>query len=178
MKKTWKRLHHSQSSCKCFLKCGMSAANTCTVRVCAKCWLCRAMMLIGDTKQTKARWSSWKWSSWKWSSWTWTDQTEAIWPWASLCNCETVENSAQAWKLRYYSSYVANINPTLTHVRYTYTKLITYTRGRQLQHPENVNRKDYHFDCSSEEKTLFQYISYHWGVLDQSLVQNQLGWQQ
>ena len=47
--------------------------------------------------------------------------------------------------------------------------------GRQLQHPENVNSgKDKpQFDCSSEEKTHFQYIQHSLGVLDQSLVQNQ-----
>ena len=50
--------------------------------------------------------------------------------------------------------------------------------GRQLQHPDNLSRGRNHFDCSSEERTLCQYISHHSGVLDQSLVQNQLGRQQ
>ena len=57
---------------------------------------------------------------------------------------------------------------------------ITYMEGRQLQHHWNVNRSEdkFHHDCSSEEKTLFQYISHHSGELDRSLVQNQLGRQQ
>ena len=50
------------------------------------------------------------------------------------------------------------------------TQIITYMEGRQLQHPENVNRREYD-DCSSEERAHFQYISHNLGILDQSLVQ-------
>ena len=52
---------------------------------------------------------------------------------------------------------------------------ITYMEGRQLQHQKNVNSgKDrFHHDCSSEKKTLFQYIQHNSGELDQSLVQRE-----
>jgi len=36
----------------------------------------------------------------------------------------------------------------------------TNMEGRQLQHLENVNSDQFLDDCSSEEKTLFQYISH------------------
>ena len=47
--------------------------------------------------------------------------------------------------------------------------------GRQLQHHKNVNsgKDKSHYDCSSEERTLFQYIQHSLVVLGQSLVQSQ-----
>ena len=47
--------------------------------------------------------------------------------------------------------------------------------GRQLQHQNNVNRSEdkFHHDCSSEEKTHFQYIRQYSGELDHFLVQKQ-----
>ena len=53
----------------------------------------------------------------------------------------------------------------------------TNMEGRQPQHLENVNSRQDQFlyDCSSEERTLFQYISHYTGMLDRSLVQSQLG---
>ena len=52
--------------------------------------------------------------------------------------------------------------------------------GRQLQHHNNVHtgKDKSQYDCSSEEKTHFQYISHHSGELDQSLVQRQHSGQQ
>ena len=50
---------------------------------------------------------------------------------------------------------------------------MTYMEGKQLQHRENVNRREYHFDCSSKERTQFQYTSQTSGLLDQSQVQSQ-----
>ena len=45
--------------------------------------------------------------------------------------------------------------------------------GRQLQHPQNLNSRQ-PYDCSSEEKTLFQYIQHNpAGELDHFLVQKQ-----
>ena len=73
-------------------------------------------------------------------------------------------------------STVANTSPTVTgssEVRTTLPKYMTYMEGRQLQHPGNVNRREYHFDCSSEERTHFQYIQHNSGELDQFLVQKQ-----
>ena len=61
----------------------------------------------------------------------------------------------------------ANTSPTVV------PKYMTYMGGRQLQHQKNVNRREYHFDCSSEEKTHFQYIPHYSGELDQTLVQKQ-----
>ena len=60
---------------------------------------------------------------------------------------------------------------------------IPYTNmeGRQPQHLENVNRSRHdqtQYDCSSEERTLFHYISHHPGELGQFLVQSYLGRQQ
>ena len=57
---------------------------------------------------------------------------------------------------------------------------ITYMEGRQLQHQKNVNsgKDKFHHDCSSEEKTLFQYIPHNSGVLDRSLVQREHSGQQ
>ena len=57
---------------------------------------------------------------------------------------------------------------------------ISYMEGRQLQHLENVNSIEdtSRYDCSSEERTLFQYISHYTGILSQSLVQKQLARQQ
>ena len=52
-------------------------------------------------------------------------------------------------------------------------KYMTYMEGKQLQHRENVNRREYHFDCNSKERTLFQYTSQNSGLLDQSQVQSQ-----
>ena len=53
----------------------------------------------------------------------------------------------------------------------------TNMEGRQPQHLENVNSRhdQFLYDCSSEERTLFQYISHYPETLDQSLVQSQLG---
>ena len=48
---------------------------------------------------------------------------------------------------------------------------------RQPQHQKNVNRRQ-NYDCSSEEKTRFQYIPHYTGKLDQFLVQNQHNQQQ
>ena len=49
--------------------------------------------------------------------------------------------------------------------------------GRQLQHHHNMNSDEdqTHCDCSSEERTLFRYISHYSGVLEQmfELVQRQ-----
>ena len=45
---------------------------------------------------------------------------------------------------------------------------MTYLEGKQLQHWQKVNRREYHFDYSSKERTQFQYISQYPGVLDQS----------
>ena len=56
-------------------------------------------------------------------------------------------------------------------------RTITYRGGRQLQHLENVNKSQI-FDCSSEERTLFQYSLNDAEILGQSLVQMQLGRQQ
>ena len=55
------------------------------------------------------------------------------------------------------------------------SKNITYRGGRQLQHHKNVNsgKDKSHYDCSSEERTLFQYIQHSLGELGQSLVQSQ-----
>ena len=54
-------------------------------------------------------------------------------------------------------------------------KKTTYTVGTQLQHPQNVHSYEhqFHCDCSSEERTLYQYIAHYPGVLGQSLVQMQ-----
>ena len=52
-------------------------------------------------------------------------------------------------------------------------RTITYMEDRQLQHLENVNMGQT-YDCSSEEKTLFQYNSNNADVLGLSLVQMQL----
>ena len=54
---------------------------------------------------------------------------------------------------------------------------ITYMEDRQLQHHKNVDSRQFH-DCSSEERTLFQYISNHPEILGQSLFQRQSGRQQ
>ena len=54
----------------------------------------------------------------------------------------------------------------------------TNMEGRQPQHLQNVNSSRHdqsQYDCSSEERTLFQYIPQNSGILDQSLVQSQLG---
>ena len=56
-------------------------------------------------------------------------------------------------------------------------RTITYMEDRQLQHPENVNKSQI-YDCSSEERTLFQYSLNNAEILGQSLVQMQLGRQQ
>jgi len=52
--------------------------------------------------------------------------------------------------------------------------------GRQLQHHKNVNsgKDKSQYDCSSEERTHFQYISHHSVILGQSLVQRHVGRQQ
>ena len=116
---------------------------TCVLCMCAKCWLCQAMVLIGDTKQAKCR----------------------------------GKKVLRYVVINIHSSCVANINK-LWHKWDNYTQFITYMEGRQLQHQINVNRREYHFDCSLEERTLCQYISNHSGVPDQFLVQRQLGRQQ
>ena len=53
----------------------------------------------------------------------------------------------------------------------------TNMESRQPQHLENVNSQ-FLDDCSSEEKTLFQYISHYPEILGLSLVQRQLCKQQ
>ena len=68
-------------------------------------------------------------------------------------------------------SMVAN-STTSSEVR-----TITYMEDRQLQYLENVNMSQT-YNCSSEERTLFQYILHHIVVLGQSLVQMQHGRQQ
>ena len=52
--------------------------------------------------------------------------------------------------------------------------------GRQLQHHINVNIDEdkSQYDCNSEERTLYRYISFYSEVLGQFLVQRQLGEQQ
>ena len=49
---------------------------------------------------------------------------------------------------------------------------ITYMMSTQLQHQKNVNKRQHqlHCDCSSEERTLSQYIPNYTGVMVQSLV--------
>ena len=56
-------------------------------------------------------------------------------------------------------------------------RTVTYMEDRQLQHLENVNMGQ-PYDCSSEERTLFQYIQNNAEVLGLFLVQMQLGRQQ
>ena len=56
-------------------------------------------------------------------------------------------------------------------------RTIAYMEDRQLQHLQNVNMSQT-YNCSSEEKTLFQYTSHHAEILGQFLVQMQLGRQQ
>ena len=96
-------------------------------------------------------------------------------------------------------SIVANTSPTLIadQVRMLIlicAKHITYVRGKQLQHHHNNDsshsgdgsgdgspQKDgsshrssqLHYDCSSEERILFQYISPNTNTLGQSLFQRQ-----
>lgn len=50
----------------------------------------------------------------------------------------------------------------------------------QPQHPHDVHSyvDQFLYDCSLEERTLFQYILSYSGILGQSLVQRQLGEQQ
>ena len=57
---------------------------------------------------------------------------------------------------------------------------MSYMEDRQLQHVENVNSIEdtSRYGCSSEERTLFQYISHDPEIVGQSLVQSQLGRQQ
>ena len=52
--------------------------------------------------------------------------------------------------------------------------------GRELQHHKNVNidKDKSQYDCSSEERTRFQYRLHNSEVLGQFLVQRQLGGQQ
>ena len=49
-------------------------------------------------------------------------------------------------------------------------RTVTYMEGRQLQHPGNVNSRQ-PYDCSSEEKTHFQYIPHYSRIQGQFLVQ-------
>ena len=56
-------------------------------------------------------------------------------------------------------------------------RTITYRGDRQLQHLQNVNMSQT-YDCSSEERTLFQYSSNNAEILGQSLVQMQHSRQQ
>ena len=67
---------------------------------------------------------------------------------------------------------------TTKYTEYTYAEelmYITYTVGTQLQHPHDVHSYEHQFqcDCSSEEKTLYQYIPHHPKVSNQFLVQMQ-----
>ena len=142
---------------------GIPPANTCTVCMCAK---------VGCLSSNGTNWWHQACKSEEKSG---SFDTGLTRPAATALNFtlqETVEESAQACK--------CNAPKYRTLLWCKWGMFMSYMEDRQLQHVENVNSIEDTscYDCSSEERTLFQYISHDPKIVGQSLVQSQLGRQQ